>query len=323
MISELRKTLLTLLLCVAGAAYGQNWPAKPVYIVVPFAPGGPVDTMTRTFASYFDKRWSQPVLVVNRPGGGGQIGAEAVAKSPADGYVLLMTTSSQAAAAALYKKLNYDPVNDLAPVSMLMAAPSLFAASSAFPPRTLQEFIALAKSQPGKINFGSSGMGSGPHLAMEIFMSLTGINMVHVPFKGDAQLYPSMFSNDVQVAILAPQTGLAHIKSGRLRALAVTGPDRFWSLPDAPGMVEAGVPAFDYRPWIGLFAPGKTPRDVIAKINADSVRVLAMPEMLNKHLPSWGSNATPGSVDSFSSRYQSEVETYREVVKKGNIPLID
>jgi len=279
--------------------------------------------MARTFAAYFTKIWAQPVIVDNRPGSGGHLGAEAVAHSPPDGSTLLMATSGLAAGAALYRKLNYDPAKDLAPISMLVAAPSIFAMNPSLPPTNLKDFIALAKSQPGKINFGSTGMGSGPHLAMEIFISMTGISMVHVPYKGDSQLYPALLANDVQVAILAPQTGVAQIKSGRLRALAITGPDRFWSLPDVPGMVESGLPAFDYRGWVGIFAPGNTPKNVVAKINSDSIRVLGLPEMVSKYLPSWGSDATPGSVESFEKRYAAEIDEYKRIVQRAGIPMID
>jgi len=322
-IGILQKIIVCMFACLALSTQAQTWPTKPVHIVVAFAAGGPVDTMARTFAGYFGQAWGQPVVVDNRPGTGGHIGAEAVANAAPDGLTLLMTSSGQATGPALYRKLNYDPVHDLAAVSMLIAAPSIFVTNPNMPAKSIKELIALAKSQPGKINYGSSGVGSGPHLSMEFFKVLTGTDMVHVPFKGDAQLYPALFSNDVQLAIIAPQTGIAHIKAGRLRAIAVTGAQRFWSLPDTPGMIESGLQGFDYRPWVGIFAPAKTPRDIINRVNAECIKVLGIQEMVEKHLRNWGVDGTPGTPEAFAERYLTEIEMYKRIVREAQIPQIE
>lgn len=328
----LMKTLASCLLAAAAAAQAQDpasaaraagWPSKPVRLIVPFAAGGGVDSVARTFATYLSKTWGQTVYVDNKPGAGGQIAGVTVATAAPDGYTLLVASQSLAASSAMARTPTYDPVNDLAPVGSLVDSPSLFVVNTKVKANTIPEFIAWAKANPGKLNYGSTGVGSGTHLAMETFKQKAGIEMTHVPYNGEAPMYSGLFSNEVQASVLAPQSGLAQVRAGRLKVLAVTAQERSSFVPDAPSMGEVGIKDFEYKPWIAIFAPGKTPPEIIRKINADAMAVLNDAQIKSKYLVQWGSEAVPSTPEAFKARYLADLESYRKIVRDSRVPLND
>ncbi len=262
----------------AGTAFAQGYPSKPIRLVVPYAAGGAVDAMARVFGQKYAESLGQPVLVENRPGAGGNIAAENVAKAPPDGYSWLINTSGQAVAPGLYRKLNYDPLKDLVPVSLMVVSSLVLVANTQSGIASVKDLIAYARANPGKLNFGSTGIGSGPHLAQEMLKSAAGLDMVHVPYKGDAQLFPALFANEVLIAVVPSQTGFPHIKSGKLRALAVTAARRAQALPDTPTVGES-IPGYDFTGWDGLFTTAGTPPEIVRRINEETARVLHAPDV--------------------------------------------
>jgi tripartite-type tricarboxylate transporter receptor subunit TctC len=263
-------------LVVSMGVSAQAYPAKPVKLIVPFPPGGPTDVVGRFVAGKLTEALGQQFVVENRGGAGGTVGSESVAQSPADGYTLLYgSTSTLAMAPSLYKKLGYDPRKSFAPVSLVSSGPLLIAVNAQVPAQTLAQFIALAKEKPGALNYGSAGNATPPHLAAELFKSLAGVNLTHVPYKGGGPALQAVAGGEVQaifegIVTLAPQ-----IKAGRLRALAVTGTARDAALPDVPTVAEAGLPAFQVNFWSGLVAPAGTPAEVVNALNGALRRALA------------------------------------------------
>ena len=309
-------------LCAAAGVSAQSYPVKPVRIIVPYAAGGAVDAMARVFGQKYSELWGQTVIVENRAGAGGNIGSEVVAKAAPDGYTLLLNTSGQAVAPALYKRLSYDAVKDLAPVAGMVASALILVAPLQSSTNSVKEFIALAKAQPGKLNFGSTGIGSGPHLSQEMFKSMAGIDIVHVPYKGDAPLFPALFTNEVQLAVVPSQPALAHIKAGKLRVLAVTNARRSASLPEVPTVAESGLPGYEFGGWTGLFASGGTPRDVIRKIAADTSKMLAAPEV-TVFYPRWGVELFNMNTEEFTARYFADIEKYTRIIREAKIPQVE
>ena len=311
------------LLCIpADTTFAQNYPAKPVRLIVPYAAGGATDNYARVFSQKFAEAWGQQMIVDNRPGAGGNVGSAVVAKATPDGYTLLLNTAGQAIAPALYRRLSYDPVKDLQPVVLLVRSIQVLVVSPGFAAGSVAELIALAKAQPGRINFGSNGIGSGPHLAGELFRSLAGINIVHIPYKGDAALAPALLSNEVQMSFLPSQAATPMVKSGKLRPLAVASGARSPFLPEVPTVAEAGVANYELSTWAGLFAPAGTPRDVVQKISAEGVRMILSPEM-HKILTSWGVEAIGIGVEGFEARYRSDIEKYARLIREAGIPQED
>jgi tripartite-type tricarboxylate transporter receptor subunit TctC len=304
-----------------GAAVAQAWPAKTVHIVVPFPPGGGVDLVARPFAQKFGEAWGQPVVVDNRPGAGGNIGAEVVAKSAPDGYTLLATTTGHAVAPSLYKKLPFDPIKDFAAASQLTSTYLVLVANPSMP-GTLKELVALAKKQPGKLNYGHTGLGVAPHLVGEMLKIAAGIDIVMVTYKGDAQSVPAMMSNEVQMGFSPPTTVVQLVKTGKLRAIAVSGARRGAVFPDVPTVTEAGYPDVTYNGWVGLFARGGTPHDVLAKIAAEADKALKTPEITSQ-LPVWGAEAAGGSPEAFDKRYRSDIAFYAKLIKQAKIPQVE
>jgi len=307
---------------LCGGAFAQSWPARPVHLVVPQSPGGGVDTVARSFAQKFSEAWKQPVVVDNRAGAGGTIGADLVAKSAHDGYTLLFTTSSQAISASQYRKLPFDPVADFVPVAQLMSTYLMLVCNPKLPVKSVKELVALAKAQPGKLNYGSTGSGGSPHMIAELFRLETGINAVHVPYKGDAPLTPAMIAGEVQYAFLTPIAVLQHVKSGRLRGLAITGPSRASVAPDMPTMAEAGFPAVEYVGWMGIFAPGGTPRDIVARIADDAIRSVKAPDLQDRY-PAWGGEPAGTGPDEFSARYRGDIAKYARITRDAGVPILD
>ncbi len=280
--------MLTLLACASGSpAYSADlapaYPNRPIRLIVPFPPGGGTDIVARAIVVKLAEGWGQQIIIDNRGGAGGVIGADTVAKSTPDGYTLLFgTPGALVINPLLNSKLPYDAMRDFAPVSLLALNPQLLAVHNSLPVNTVKELIALAKAQPGKLNYASVGEGTPNHLAMELFKSMTGTDMVHVPYKGAAPAVTDLVGGHVQLMFNPMPPLLPHVKSGRLKALAVGGTQRSSALPDVPTVAEAGVPGYEYVTWYSIVAPAKTPRAIINKLNARLAAVLVMPDVAQR-----------------------------------------
>jgi tripartite-type tricarboxylate transporter receptor subunit TctC len=294
----------------------SSYPTKPVRLVVPFPAGGTTDILARAAAQKLSESWGQQVIVDNRPGAGGNIGAELVAKAPPDGYTLLMgTVGTHAINASLYSKMPYDHVKDFAPAILVAGVPNVLVVNPSVPVNSVQELIAYAKANPGKLNFASSGSGTSIHLSGELFKSLTGVQMTHVPYKGSAQALTDLVGGQVQLMFDNLPSSLAFIKAGKLKALAVTSTTRAAALPDVPTMVEAGVPGFEASAWFGILAPAGTPREAIMRINTEIAKWLASPDAREK-LSAQGAIAAGGSPEDFAKHIASETSKWARVVKE-------
>jgi tripartite-type tricarboxylate transporter receptor subunit TctC len=303
-------------LLVAPAHAQPNYPSKPIKLVVPFPPGGPLDTVGRTIAQKLSESWGQPIVVENKPGAGGNIGADSVAKAAPDGYTILMgALSTHAVNPSLYPSMPYDAVKDFAPITLVATTPNVLVVNPSLPVHSAREFIAYAKANPGKLNFGSGSTGSAGHLAGELFNLETGARMVHIPFKGAAPATQALLAGDTQLMFDNLATATPHVKAGKLRALAVTTAQRSKLAPDLPTMAEAGLAGFDISTWFGLFAPAGTPRDIVAKWNAEVVKLLEAPDM-RERLAAQGAEAAPTSPDKFAAFVASEARKYARIVKE-------
>jgi tripartite-type tricarboxylate transporter receptor subunit TctC len=305
---------------LGAPALAQTYPTKPVRIVVPFPAGGTTDIVARLVGVELQKMWGQPVIVENRAGAGGAIGTEAVAKSPPDGYTLLMgTVGTQAINLPLYTqgggKLGYHPLNDFAPITNVAAVPNVMVVPAALPVASVREFIDYARRNPGKLNMASSGNGTSIHLTGELFKSLTGTFMVHLPYRGSAPAVQDLIAGNTQVMFDNLTSSLPHIRSGRLKALAVTSRTRSPALPDVPTMEEAaGLKGFEATAWFGLLAPAGTPREIVDKIHRDVAKILAAPDMRERFA---GQGALPvgDTPEQFAAYIRSEIDKWTKVVK--------
>jgi tripartite-type tricarboxylate transporter receptor subunit TctC len=314
--------LAMLFALAAGHAAGQSFPAKPIRLIVPFPAGGSVDAVARSVGQRMAEYLKQPVLVDNRAGAGGNVGADAVAKAAPDGYTLLLTTPGLAIARSIYRKLPFDPASDFAPVSQLTSTYLILVVNEKVPAHSVAELIALAKAQPARLNYGSSGSGATIHLATELFRISSGINIVHVPYKGEAPAYTALLANEVQLTV-GPVSGLLpHIKAGRLRALGVSSSTRAPAMPEVPTIAEAGVPGYEFSSWFGLFAPAGTPHEVITRLQAEAAKAMAQPEVRDR-LPAMGNEAVSSTPEQFSAKYQSDIAKYAAVVKAAGIAPAD
>jgi tripartite-type tricarboxylate transporter receptor subunit TctC len=304
-----------ILLSVAAASVlAQGYPDKPLKLVVPFPPGGPTDIVGRLVAQKLAEGIGQPVVVENRPGAGGTVGSTAVARAPADGYTLLYGSTTLAIAPSLYRDLAYDPRTAFAPISLVSRGPIIVAVNAQLPAKTLKDFIALAKSSPGRINYGSAGSGTPPHLAAELFKTVAGVDLVHVPYKGGGPAVSDLAGGQVQVIFEGLPTLLPHIKSGKVRALAITGAKRDPALPEVPTFAEAGLPGYDANFWNGLVAPAGTPAEVIARLNSVLVQALATPEV-HAALVRLGLEAAGTTPQQFGDFIAAEIDKWARVVK--------
>jgi tripartite-type tricarboxylate transporter receptor subunit TctC len=277
------KTLAAFVLSAALSATAQTWPSRPVTLVVPFPPGGGTDTGARILAEQLGRRWGQTVVVENKAGAAGQIGADSVAKAKPDGQTLLMgNIGTQAINPALYKKLPYDANKAFVPITLVAELPLAMMVNPAVPAQTVKEFIAYAKSRPGMLSYSSSGAGGGPHLAAEMFKDSTGSFIVHVPYRGGGPAIADLIAGHVQLSFMTVLEASGHIKAGKLRALAVTSDKRVPALPEVPTLSEAGVPGFNSISWIGLLAPAGTPSEITDKVAADVRAVLAQDDVKRK-----------------------------------------
>ncbi len=311
--------LMIVMFGIAGNAVAQNYPSRSVRVVVVSTPGGSVDTMARTVGPKLAEKWGQQVVVDNRPGAGGAIAAEIVAKSPADGYTLIMgTVASFATNVSLRKSLPYDPVRDFAPITLVATQNLMLLIHPSIPAKSVKELVALAKRQPGQLSFASAGNGTGGHLSGELFKLLAGIDLLHVPYKGVAPALIDVISGQVSMTFASILSGHPHVRSGKLRALAVTGGKRSPAVPQLPTMIEAGVKGYESATWYGLLAPAGTPPDIVAKLNAEVVAILKQPET-HERLSKEGADPVGNTSAEFGKFIQSEIEKWRKVIKAAGI----
>ena len=310
-----------LLAIPAGAPLAQAYPAKPVRMVVPFPAGGATDIVGRLVAQKLSEAWGQQVIVDNRGGAGGTIGSDIAAKSAPDGYTILVATSStHAIAPSLYSKLSYDPVRDFAPVTLMANATILLAVHPSVPARNVRELIALAKKQPKALSFASSGNGGISHLIGEQFKSMAGIQMLHVPYKGDTPALVDLVSGQVSLMFGTAVSFLPYVKGGRLKALAVTNPKRSPSVPDIPTVAESGLPGFEALQWFGIFAPAGTPKDIVARLNGEIVKILRLPDVRDR-LAGLGADVVGNSPEQFAAFQKADAAKWARVVKESGAKI--
>jgi tripartite-type tricarboxylate transporter receptor subunit TctC len=298
-------------------SWAQAYPTRPVRIIVPFAPAGNTDLLARLIGQWLSERLGQPCLIENRPGAGSNIGTEAVVRAPADGYTLLLISPPAAINATLYDKLNFVFLRDITPVAAVIRTPLVMEVNPAFPARTVPEFIAYAKTNPGKITMASSGVGSSPHATGELFKMMAGVNIIHVPYRGIAPALTDLIGGQVQVTFDGLPTSMEHIKSGKLRALAVTTATRTQLLPDVPAVSEF-LPGFEASFWGGFGAPKGTPTDIIDKLNKEINAALGNAKIKSR-LAELGGTALPGSPADFGKLIAEETEKWAKVIRAANI----
>ena len=303
---------LSLALCAGGAA-AQTYPAKPVRIVVTFPTGGAPDILSRIFSE--KAQLGQPVVVDNVPGAGGNIGADRVAKAAPDGYLLVMgTVGTHAINGALYAKMPYDMVKDFTPVSLVASTPNLLVVNNDLPVRSVQDLIAYGRANPNKLSFGSPGIGSSVHVSGELFKSMTGVQMTHIPYKGRQMAIPDLIGGQIQLMFDNMPSALPMAREGKIRAVAQTSAKRSAAAPDIPTVAESGLPGFEATSWFALFAPAGTPREVIARLNAEVLRVFRLPEVQDR-LKQLGLDAVLSSPEELARYQQGEIAKWAKVVK--------
>jgi tripartite-type tricarboxylate transporter receptor subunit TctC len=318
---NLAKAFSLIALFTVASAHAQDYPAKPIRLVVPFPPGGPNDIIGRVFGQKMQELLGQPVVIDNRPGAGGALGTDNVAKSEPDGYVIAIASAGALAiSTALQEKILYDPLKDLAPVTLVAKVPELLVASTTLPVADVKELIALAKAKPGAINYGSSGPGSMPHLAGALFGTSAGIDIVHVPYRGAAPAINDIIGHQVQIIFLDLPVLLPHIQSGAVKALAVGGRLRVQPLPDLPTLNELGYPQIEADNWYGMVAPARTPPAIIAKLNAATVAAVRAPEVQDKLAPQ-GAILVGNTPEEFAAYIASEIQKWTKVVQTAGIKV--
>ena len=305
----------------AGDALAQaGYPARAVRLIVPFAPGGSNDIMARLIGQKFSEAWGQPVVIDNRPGASGIVGTDIVAKAQPDGYTVLMMSLTLTVNPSLYRKLPYHTEKDLTPVTLVASAPLILVIHPAVPAKSLKEFIAYAKANPGKLNFGSGGTGATPHLAGEMLKAMAGLQMTHVPYKGGGPALADLVSGQIQLMLENIPSTLPFVKQGRLRVLAVSSRGRSALLPDVPAIEEAGLKGYEIVGWNGLFVPAGTPRPAIARIHADTAKALTLPEV-KERLASMGAEGVGNTPEQFTAFVRNEIRKWAKVVKEAGLKV--
>ena len=322
--SSLTRLFLAVILFVIAAGNGaqaDTWPNKPIKIVLGFPPGGATDTLSRDFASKLSEELGQQVIIDNRPGAGGTIGADLVAKAVPDGYTLTIgTTSNHAIAVSLYKKLNYDPVKDFVPITMLAVSQNVVVINPSIPVNNIKELVAYAKANPDKMNFGSSGNGTISHLTGEMFNALNGTHITHIPYKGSAFVFPDLLSGQISMMYDSTISIGGLIKSGKVKALAVTGAKRSKLMPDLPTVAESGYPGFESTNFFGLFAPAGTPKDIVARLYTASVKVLSTPE-LQARFAVQGAEVVANKPEEATLMLKTDIAKWADVAKKSGAKI--
>jgi tripartite-type tricarboxylate transporter receptor subunit TctC len=307
------------LVLAQGCARAQEaWPVKPIRFILPFPPGGGTDILGRIISERLSGSLGQPVVIENRGGAGGNVGAEIAAKSAPDGYTIVLVAPSLAISPSLYSRLNYDPVKDFAPVSLVATVPNVMITHPSVPARTLAEFIALAKTRPGGMNFGSGGNGTSNHLAGELFNIVAGVKLVHVPYKGVNLAMNDVLSGQIHLVVIGVPAAAPHIKAGKLRALALVAPQRAAALPEVPTVAEAGLTNFEVTTWYGVLAPAGTPRPVVTRLNAELVRIMHAPE-LRERLAALATDPVTSTPEEFADYIKREIAKWGEVVRQAGL----
>jgi tripartite-type tricarboxylate transporter receptor subunit TctC len=319
MFDRLLSLALVALACALPAFAQQPYPSKPIRIVVPYPPGGFNDTLGRTLAAKLQDAWGQTVVVENKPGGNTLIGTDAVAKAAPDGYTLLVVAFPFAVTPSLIRNMPYDTVRDFAPIALCAQSPNVLVVNpQVLPVKTVGELIALAKSKPGELSYASTGNGSSNHISMELFESLAGVKLLHVPYKGSAPAVVDMLGGQVQVMFDNAPNVMPQVRAGKLRALAQSGARRSPVAPDLPTVAEAGVPGYEVTVWFGLVAPAATPREIVAKLNAEVLRILAMPDVRERFLAQ-GVEPLGSTPDEFAMHIRAQMDKWAKVVKDAGI----
>ena len=317
-----RAILIAFFLAGAMAAPlgAQTYPNKPVRLVLPFPPGGATDILGRIVGQALAERLGQPVVPENRPGSGSNIGIEIVAKAKPDGYTLLLAATPLAISPSLYKKLNFDTIKDLAPISLVGQIPNILVVRPALPVKTLKEFVAYAKAHPGKANYGSSGIGAPPHLAGELLRSLAKIDIVHVPYKGANQAMIGLMSGEVDMVVIGTPAALPQIQADKVRALAVLHDERLPSLPGVPTAKEAGIDHFVVTSWYGILAPSGTPRDIVNRLNAEWLKIAALPDTKEK-MEKAGVDPLSSTPEKVAEFVKAETARWGKVIRESNVTI--
>jgi len=315
-VALLAAALLSLPLQAATA-----FPTKPIRIIVAYTPAGTTDILARALAQKMSETWGQPVIVDNRPGANGNIGTEVAARAVADGHSLVMATAgTHGINVSLYRKLNWHPVKDFAPVSLTAMVPNIMVVNNSLPVKNVKEFIAHVKANPGKLSYGSPGNGSTAHLSMELFKSMTGANLVHIPYKGSAGVLADVMGGQIAVTIDNMPPYVPQVRAGKIRALAVSTAKRSSAMPDVPTIAEAGVTGYEAGAWFGLLAPAGTPKAVVAQLSAESARILKLPDV-SKRISELGADPVGSTPEEFAALINSEIAKWAKVIKDANVEL--
>ncbi len=302
------------------SAHAQTYPNRQVRIVVPFAPGGAVDSVARIVGQKMSESLGQPVVIENKPGAGGNLAADTVARAAPDGYTILLTTNGHAISPSLYRTLPFDVMKDFIPVTQLIESPLLLVASNQLPVNSLKDLVALAKEKPGSLNYGSTGVGNPLHLSMEMLKKATGMDIAAVPYRGDAPLNTALITGEVQLAIVPVATGRANVENKLVKGLAVTTAQRSKALPDLPTVAEQGVSGFDTGSWQGIFVPANTPRDVVQRLYQEAKKAMGAPDV-RERLKTFVAEPVASTPEAFAQKFKDDVAKYAKIVKDANIPM--
>lgn len=305
---------------MAAIVMAQPYPTRPIRLIIPFGPGGGTDIIARIVSQKLSEAWGQQVVVDNRPGGGGNIAAEISARAAPDGYTVFQLNAQNAVAVSLYKQLNYDVVRDFAAVTQLANVSFILLTHPSVPAKTVRELIALAKAQPGKLNYSSSGVGSTGHLSAELFKAMAGIDVVHIPYSAAAPIHTDLLSGQVQMVFAVVATALPPIKSGKLRPLGISSPKRFALVPDIPTIAESGVPGYQSDSWYGLVVPARTPQTVVSKLSAETRRILQLPEV-KERMSALGIELVDSTPEQFAQFIKSEISRWGRAVKASGVRI--
>ena len=317
----MRKLIGILVVLFASAALGaEEYPARSVRVIVPFAPGGGTDIVARILGQQLSQKLGQSFVIENRPAGSGIVGADLVAKAPADGYTLLFAFSSLSSSAKLFSHLPYDPIRDFAPVALATTSPLLAVVPASLPAKSVAELIAHAKAHSGKLNYGSSGPGSSPHLATELFLSMTGAQMAHIAYKGIAPAITALLADEVQFSLVPIAVGMPHVRAGKLRALGVAGLSRSSAAPELPTIAESGLPGFEVIGWWGLLAPAKTPRGTVDLLNRELRAALDLPDV-RRTLLDQGMDPAGGTPEQFGALIKADMDKWGEIGRRLGVKL--
>jgi len=310
---------LAAVLMLAGVAHAQSWPSRPIRWIVPYTPGGITDTVTRLVTQKLTEAFGQPIIVENRPGANSIVGVDVVAKAAPDGYTFLTVIAAHAANATLYAgKLPFDPVRSFAPVSLVASAPLIITASNAFPPKDMRELVAYARANPGKVSFGSSGIGAAAHLTTELLKQTAAIDMVHVPYKGTAPALQGLMANDIQILVDVPSSLMPHVRSGKIKALGMFSKARTGGAPEVPTVAEAGGPPIESATWVAFLAPAGTPREIVVRVSQETAKAVSGPE-LRERLVQMGIEPVGSTPEQFAQFLGDEIAKWAKVINAAGV----